>query len=73
MMSHREFLQQESGPDVVERQKGATEANMTSDVGKTVAEAAQNVEDQRPVGDWFAKITEGICHGFETTTVIGDR
>jgi hypothetical protein len=72
-MSHREFLQQESGPDVVERRKGATEAKMTADVGEPVVEAAQNVEDQRPVGDWFTKITEGICHGFETATVIGDR
>jgi hypothetical protein len=72
-MSHREFLQQKSGPDVVERRKGATEAKMTSDVGETVAEAAQNVEDQRPVEDWFAKITEGICHGSETATIIGDR
>jgi hypothetical protein len=72
-MSHREFLQQKSGPDIVERRKGATEVKMTSDVGETVAEATQNVEDQRPVGYWFAKITEGICHGFETTTIIGDR
>jgi hypothetical protein len=71
-MGHREFLQQESGPDVVERRKAATEAKMMADVGEPVAEAAQNVEDQRPVGDWFTKITEGICHGFETTTVIGD-
>jgi hypothetical protein len=50
-MGHREFLQQESGPDVVERRKGATEAKMTTDVGEPVAEAAQNIEDQRPVGD----------------------
>jgi hypothetical protein len=71
-MGHREFLQQESGPDVVERRKGATEAKMTTDVGEPVAEATQNIEDQRPVGDWFTKITEGICHGFETATVIGD-
>lgn len=56
-MSHREFLRHESGPDVVERRKGATEAKMTSDVGETIVEAAQNVEDQRPIGDWFAKIT----------------
>jgi hypothetical protein len=59
-MSHREFLQQESGPDVVERRKGATEGKMAADVGEMVAEAAQNVEDQHPVGYWFAKITEGI-------------
>jgi hypothetical protein len=72
-MSHREFLQQESGPDVVERRKGATEAKMTADVEETVAEATQNVEDQHPVGDWFAMITEGICHGFEAATVISDR
>jgi hypothetical protein len=54
-MSHREFLQQESGPDVMERRKGATEVKMTVDVGETIAKAAQNVEDQFSVGDWFAK------------------
>jgi hypothetical protein len=55
----------------VERGEGVTEAKIATDVGEAVAEAAQDIEDQCLVGDWFAKVVEGICHSFETTTVVG--
>jgi hypothetical protein len=56
----------------VERGEGATEAKMAADVGEAVTEAAQDIEDQCPVGDWFAKVADGICHSFETTTIVKD-
>jgi hypothetical protein len=45
---------------------------MTADVGEADAKAAQDIEDQHLVGDWFAKIAESICHSFETATLVRD-
>jgi hypothetical protein len=45
---------------------------MAVDVGEADDKAAQDIEDQHLVGDWFAKIVESICHSFETATVVRD-
>ena len=45
---------------------------MAADVAVSVVEHADDVEDQRAVGDRFAKGGEADRHGLEATTVVGD-
>lgn len=66
-------LGNQCGVDVEEHGEGVTDAEVANDVEEAVAEAAQDVEDQRAVENRFTKVVESICHGFEAAAVVTDR
>ena len=43
-----------------------------ADGQKALAEAANDVEDERAIGDDLAQVTQGIGHGLELAAVVGD-
>ena len=43
-----------------------------ADGQKALAEAANDVEDERAIGDDLAQVTQGIGHGLELVSVVGD-
>jgi hypothetical protein len=45
---------------------------MKTDAAEPFVEATDDVDDESAVGNVLAKITEGIDHPFELTTVVGD-
>jgi hypothetical protein len=47
-------------------------AQMAADVAVSVVEHTDDVEDQRAVGDGFAKGGEAVRHGLVAMTVVSD-
>jgi hypothetical protein len=71
-LAHGEFLEEELGAGLEERRERLGATKMDADGDELLVEPADDIEDERTVGDVLTETTHGINHGLEAAAVVAD-